>query len=80
MGWYSLRLLKYLRKKDLGISQTCYAEFIRVSRRTLSDIEQNKGSQAQGIIDKTFKPFGIKSSLTPIQPHIACYLLVGKKY
>lgn len=72
-------LLKYLRKKILGISQTRYAEFIGISRRTLSDIEQNKGSQAQGVIDKVFKPFGIKSSLAPIQPHMACYLLVGKK-
>ncbi|MBD5770789.1 helix-turn-helix domain-containing protein [Marinomonas colpomeniae] len=71
-------LLKYLRKNILGVSQTRYAEFIGVSRRTLTDIEQNKGSQAQGIIDKVFKPFGIKSSLAPIQPHMACYLLVGK--
>ncbi|ETI60788.1 helix-turn-helix domain-containing protein [Marinomonas profundimaris] len=71
-------LLKYLRKDMLGISQTRYAELVGVSRRTLTDIEQDKGSQAQSIIDKVFKPFGIKSGLAPIQPHMACYLLVGK--
>ncbi|MEP0073206.1 MAG: helix-turn-helix transcriptional regulator [Marinomonas sp.] len=72
-------LLQYLRKNILGMSQTHYAELVGISRRTLTDIEQNKGSQAQGIIDKVFKPFGVKSSLAPIQPHMACYLLVGKR-
>lgn len=72
-------LLKYLRKNVLGVSQTRYAQFIGISRRTLTDIEQNKGSQTQGIIDKVFQPFGIKSSLAPIQSKMACYLLIGKK-
>lgn len=72
-------LLQYLRKNILGMSQIHYAELVGVSRRTLTDIEQNKGSQAQGIIDKVFKPYGVKSSLAPIQPHMACYLLMGKR-
>ena len=35
-------LLKYLRKNVLGMSQEQYANFVGISRRTLSDIELNK--------------------------------------
>lgn len=72
------QLLKYLRKHFLHMNQTEFASLVGVSRRTLTDIEQDKGSPAQSIINKVFEPFGVKSSLAPIEPHIACYLLVGK--
>jgi len=44
-------LLKYLRKNVLGMSQEQYANFVGISRRTLSDIELNKGSLSQSIMD-----------------------------
>ncbi len=72
------QLLKYLRKQFLGISQGEFAETVGVSRRTLTDIESDKGSPAQAIINKVFEPFGVQASLAPIEPHVACYLLVGK--
>jgi len=72
------QLLKYLRKQFLGISQSEFADKVGVSRRTLTDIELDKGSPAQAVINKVFEPFGVKSSLAPIEPHVACYLLVGK--
>ena len=42
-------LLKYLRKNVLGMSQEQYANLVGISRRTLSDIELNKGSLSQTI-------------------------------
>ncbi|CUB04555.1 helix-turn-helix transcriptional regulator [Marinomonas fungiae] len=71
------QMLKRLRKEVLGFSQTRYAEFVGVSRRTLTDIEQDKGNQAQSMIDTVFKPFGIKSGLTPIHPHVAKHMMAG---
>lgn len=68
-------LLKQLRKDVLGLSQTRYAEMVGISRRTLTDIEQNKGGQTQSVINKVFKPFGLQMGLIPLQPHIARYLL-----
>ena len=69
------QMLKRLRKEVLGFSQTRYAELVGVSRRTLTDIEQDKGSQVQSIIDKVFKPLGMKSGLTPIHPHVATHMM-----
>ena len=69
------QMLKRLRKEVLGFSQTRYAELVGVSRRTLTDIEQDKGSQVQSIIDKVFRPLGMKSGLTPIHPHVAKYMM-----
>lgn len=69
------QLLKKLRKDVFGFSQTRYAEFVGVSRRTLTDIEQDKGNQAQSMIDTVFKPFGMKSGLTPIHSHIARHIM-----
>lgn len=71
------QMLKHLRKEVLGFSQTRYAELVGVSRRTLTDIEQDKGSQVQSIIDKVFKPLGMKSGLTPIHPHVAKHIMAG---
>ena len=58
-------LLKYLRKKVLGMSQEQYANFVGISRRTLSDIELNKGSLSQSIMDKVLKPLGLQMGLVP---------------
>lgn len=68
-------LLKRLRKDVLGFSQSRYAELVGVSRRTLTDIEQDKGTQTQTIINKVFKPLGIQSGLVPIHPHVAEHVL-----
>ena len=63
-------LLKYLRKKVLGMSQEQYANFVGISRRTLSDIELNKGSLSQTIMDKVLKPLGLQMGLVPTHQHI----------
>ena len=64
------QLLQHLRKTVLGLSQTDYAKLVGISRRTLTDIEQDKGSQTQQIMDKVFIPLGLKSGLIPVHTHI----------
>ncbi|MFK8079433.1 MAG: helix-turn-helix domain-containing protein [Granulosicoccus sp.] len=65
------QLLKYLRKNVLNVNQTKYAAMTGVSRKTLSDIELDKGKPVQSIVDKVFMPFGLKAGVVPIHMHIA---------
>ncbi len=58
-------LLRILRKEVLGLNQTEYARLVDISRRTLSDLEGDKGSPAQSVVDRAFRPFGLKSGLLP---------------
>lgn len=64
------QLLSYLRKNVLGMTQEQYAALISVSRRTLTDIEQDKGKLTQSVLDKAFKPLGLKAGLVPTHEHI----------
>lgn len=64
------QLLAYLRKNILGMSQEQYANLVGVSRRTLTDIEQDKGKLTQSVLDKVFNPLGLKAGLVPTHEHI----------
>lgn len=64
------QLLTYLRKNVLGLSQEQYAALVGISRRTLTDIEQDKGKLTQSVLDKVFKPLGLKAGLVPTHQHI----------
>ncbi len=63
-------LLTYLRKNLLGMSQEQYAILVGISRRTLTDIEQDKGKLTQSVLDKVFKPLGLKAGLVPTHEHV----------
>ncbi|MFV5374314.1 helix-turn-helix domain-containing protein [Acinetobacter calcoaceticus] len=64
------QLLSYLRKNVLGLSQEQYATLVGISRRTLTDIEQDKGKLTQSVLDKVFKPLSLKTGLVPTHEHI----------
>jgi len=53
------QLLAKLRKEILGMNQDDYAGYVKVSRRTLSDIENDTGKQTLPVMNKVFKPFGL---------------------
>lgn len=53
------KLLSSLRKDILGMNQDTYAALVGVSRRTLSDIENDTGNQTLPIMNSVFKPFGL---------------------
>lgn len=58
--------LKKLRVEVLGLRQDEYARLVDVSRKTLSDVENDKGNYSAEIINKIYKPFGLETGLIPI--------------
>ncbi|SMB86539.1 DNA-binding transcriptional regulator, XRE-family HTH domain [Pasteurella testudinis DSM 23072] len=62
--------LKELRLKGLGLKQDAYAKLVNVSRKTISDIENNKGNYSVEVINKIFRPFGLQLALVPISAQV----------
>ncbi|WP_318520636.1 helix-turn-helix transcriptional regulator [Photobacterium leiognathi] len=60
--------LKKLRIEILGLKQDVFAKMVGVSRKTISDIENDRGHFKADILDKVFKPFGLKIGLIPSSP------------
>ncbi|WP_323076865.1 helix-turn-helix transcriptional regulator [Klebsiella variicola] len=58
--------LKKLRVEVLGLRQDEYARLVDVSRKTLSDVENDKGNYSAEITNKIYKPFGLETGLVPI--------------
>ncbi|HCI5736186.1 TPA: helix-turn-helix transcriptional regulator [Klebsiella variicola subsp. variicola] len=58
--------LKKLRLEVLGLRQDEYARLVDVSRKTLSDVENDKGNYSAEIINKIYKPFSLETGLVPI--------------
>ncbi|MDI9219877.1 helix-turn-helix domain-containing protein [Pantoea sp. EA-12] len=71
------QLLMQLRKKVLGFSQDRYASLAGISRRTLSDVEQDKESITLTTLNRAFKPLGLKLGLLPRQTHMMQVLLTN---
>ncbi|OOQ49806.1 hypothetical protein A0O00_09845 [Proteus mirabilis] len=69
------KALKILRLNILGLKQDAYAKLVNISRKTLSDIENDKGNYSIDIINKAFKPFGLKIGLVPATSHMLLSIL-----
>lgn len=69
-------LLKQLRKNILGFSQERYAALAGISRRTLSDIEQDRENTTLSTLNRAFKPLGLKTGVLPRQPHMLQTLML----
>lgn len=59
------QLLRALRRDVLGLSQTRYATLVGISRRTLSDLEGDKGNVTLEVKSRVFRPLGLEVSLLP---------------
>ncbi|WP_104203706.1 helix-turn-helix transcriptional regulator [Billgrantia saliphila] len=59
--------LRRLRRDTLGLSQQAYAELVGISRRTLSDMEQGKGNVSFTVMNRVYRPLGLKVGLLPRQ-------------
>ncbi len=62
--------LKTLRIEVLGLTQDEYSNLAKVSRKTLSDVENDRGSYKTDILDRLFKPFGLRVGIVPISTGI----------
>ncbi|WP_395897829.1 helix-turn-helix domain-containing protein [Avibacterium sp. 20-126] len=58
--------LRKLRIEMLGVNQQQYMKMVKVSRQTLSNIENDKGNYSVETINQVFKPFGFELGLVPI--------------
>lgn len=68
-------LIRRIRKEVLNLSQDRYATLAGISRRTLSDIERDKESVTLTMLNRAFKPLGLKLGLLPRQKHMMQALL-----
>ena len=66
--------LKRLRVEVLGMKQDEYAKLVSVSRKTLSDVENNRGNYSADVINKIFKPFGLQTGLVPVSKSLIASL------
>ncbi|GGP67584.1 transcriptional regulator [Shewanella algicola] len=66
--------LKTLRVEVLGLTQDQYANLVKVSRKTLSDVENDRGSYKTDILNRLFKPFGLKVGIVPISTGVTWLL------
>lgn len=57
--------LKKLRVNVLNLDQERFAKLVGVSRKTVSDVENNKGNYTVNVLNSVFKPFGLQVSITP---------------
>jgi len=71
--------LKSLRVNILGLKQDVFAKLVDISRKTLSDIENDRGSYNTEVLNKVFKPFGLKVGLIPFSPSTLSSLTGGNK-
>ncbi|TFH86581.1 helix-turn-helix domain-containing protein [Billgrantia azerbaijanica] len=63
-------LLRTLRREVLRLSQDEYAGLVGVSRRTLSDMERDKGNVSIEVMNRAFRPLGLRVGLVPRQPEL----------
>ena len=57
------KLLKKLRIEVLGIKQDAFATLVKVSRKTISDVENDNGNYSVNTINQIFRPFGLALKL-----------------
>ncbi|PYF82289.1 hypothetical protein DFP75_103115 [Marinomonas alcarazii] len=69
--------LRELRVSVLGLRQDAYTKLTGVSRKTLSEIENDKGNYTTEIINKVFKPFEIKVGLVPTSSQLLAAIMAN---
>jgi DNA-binding XRE family transcriptional regulator len=69
--------LRELRVKVLGLRQEAFTELTGVSRKTLSEIENNKGNYTPEVSNKVFKPFDLKVGLVPTSSPLLIAILAN---
>ncbi len=59
--------LKILRVQVLNVRQEQFATLVKVSRKTISDIENDNGNYSVDLLNQVFRPFGLQVGLVPIK-------------
>ncbi|MBM7073593.1 helix-turn-helix transcriptional regulator [Shewanella sp. 202IG2-18] len=72
--------LKILRMDIIGLKQDAYAKLVKVSRKTISEIENDRGNYTADVINKVFKPFGLKVGLVPQSTHLLAAIFTKQDF
>ncbi|MDO9475407.1 MAG: helix-turn-helix transcriptional regulator [Pseudohongiella sp.] len=59
-------LLKRLRKALTGMNQAEFAGLAKISRRSLSDLENDRGVATTALVNAAFSVFGLRLALLPM--------------
>jgi DNA-binding XRE family transcriptional regulator len=59
--------LKILRVQVLNVRQEQFAKLVKVSRKTVSDIENDNGNYSVDLLNQVFRPFGLQLGLVEIK-------------
>lgn len=59
-------LLKKLRKTILNMNQAQFAALTGIGRRSLSDLENDRGTATLSLVNAAFLPFGLRLALLPM--------------
>lgn len=70
------QLLRTLRKDILDMNQDQYAALVKISRRTLSDIERDTGNPSLPVLKRVFRPLGLDVGLLPRSESLLQKMLV----
>lgn len=57
------QLLKKMRIEILGLTQIQFTKLAKVSRKTLSDIENDRGNYSIATVNQVFRPFQLQLTL-----------------
>ncbi len=68
--------LKSMRLEILGINQSQYAKLAKISVKTLSDLENNKGNYSVDTINQAFRPFKLQLGIVPIERRLITELFL----
>lgn len=60
--------LKTLRMQVLALKQNDFAKLVDASRKTISDLENDRGNYSMQVINRVFKPFDLKLGIIPMSP------------
>ncbi|PJG85662.1 helix-turn-helix domain-containing protein [Conservatibacter flavescens] len=70
--------LRLLRLRLLGFTQERFAQVTHISRKTLSDLENDRGNYSVDIVNQAFKPFGLKLTIAPVDLMLMKQILENK--
>lgn len=59
--------LKSLRLQVIAMKQQQYADLVKISRKTLSDLENDKGNYSIETINQVLRPFELQIGIVPIK-------------
>lgn len=71
--------LRQMRTEILFLNQTQFAKLVGLSRKTISDIENNRENCTVYAINRAFKPFGLSLGIVPRHQNVLEQIISNKK-